>query len=66
MKKRSYQPPAVLRLVLLESESALLAQSISETTSVKTMGHEVENFTIGSGDAGNTFEAPGWENFSWN
>ena len=66
MKKRSYQPPAVLRLVLLESESALLAQSISETTSVRTMGHEVEEFKLGTGTDPNTFESPGWDNFSWN
>lgn len=60
MKKRIYQPPAIKRVVAVCPESPLLAESVAATTTVRTMGHEVEEFTIGPAPEDHTFDAPDW------
>ena len=60
MNRRSYLPPAIRRVYALRPHSSVLAASVSDTTTVRTMGHEVESYTIGPGNGDHTFEAPDW------
>ena len=64
MKKRIYISPAVTRTFALHAGHALLSGSVVDTMSVHTLGHEVQDYTIGgSGDY--SFDTPSWGNFDW-
>ena len=64
MGKKNYTSPAVIRRIGLRSGIALLAGSVVDTMSVHTMGHEVQDYTIG-GSGNYTFETPSWGGFDW-
>ena len=66
---RKYYAPAVLRTVSLDLESELMAASVSDSTTVRTMGQRVVDFVIIDNPtdpfADNTFGSPGWDNNPW-
>ena len=65
MKRADYQPPMILRELALVPDAVLLAESENKKTAVRTMGHEVENFSLDDSGADHTFASPDWNDFNW-
>ncbi|MBP3258307.1 MAG: hypothetical protein J6M23_10020 [Bacteroidales bacterium] len=60
----AYVPPQVRRVVPVELESAVLAASMVDSTTVVTGGHELDPNNSSYDFSGSPFDQPFWET-SW-